>query len=73
IEKGAIQTDLFSRVAAKKADSLMQAVDRLNHRYGRNTVRLGEVGTKMPWRQIADRKTVPFTTNRRFLPVVLAN
>ncbi|MBI4026583.1 MAG: DUF4113 domain-containing protein, partial [Verrucomicrobia bacterium] len=73
IEQGAVQAGLFSRVAAKKADSLMQAVDNLNRRYGRNTVRLGAVGTEMPWRQIADRKTVPFTTDQKFLPVALAD
>ncbi len=54
----------------EKADDLMQAMDRINHRYGRGSIAPLAAGVRPTWRTKFDRKSPCFTTNIKELPVV---
>ena len=60
------QLDLFDTavdvVNAVESPKLMRAVDNLNNRFGRGTVKLGSAGTVQEWRSKQERLTPAYTT-----------
>jgi DNA polymerase V len=69
-EDSNVQLHLFKPVARDKQRSLMEAIDRLNNRYGRNLVRSGRMGVGTRWDMQRNRKSPSFTT--RFSDIPLA-
>ena len=57
----------------QKSKRIMEALDSLNNRYGRDTVRLGSAGTTATWSMKAGNKTPCYTTRWDELPVARAN
>lgn len=53
--KNESQLDLFN--AAPASDSLMQAMDRINHRWGRGTIRMAAAGVKRDWRMLCEHRS----------------
>ncbi|WP_040653004.1 Y-family DNA polymerase [Pseudogulbenkiania ferrooxidans] len=74
VDAGQVQADLFAGdpLDAKSA-RLMQAMDAINQRMGRGTVRLLAEGTKQPWRMKQDHLSPCYTTRWDDIPVVKAN
>ncbi|WP_024303818.1 Y-family DNA polymerase [Pseudogulbenkiania sp. MAI-1] len=74
VEEGRAQADLFAGdpLDAKGA-RLMQAIDAINQRMGRGTVRLLAEGTTQPWRMKQDHLSPCYTTRWDDIPVVKAN
>lgn len=57
---------------AVAAANLMQAIDQLNDRYGRGTVRLAGAGIEQHWKNRQERLTPPYTTQWDAIPIVRA-
>ncbi len=68
-EKSNVQLHLFRSIPQEKQQSLMKAVDRLNHDYGRNVVRSGTMGCGARWDMQRNMKSPSFTTNFRDIPL----
>ncbi|WP_249223053.1 Y-family DNA polymerase [Noviherbaspirillum sp. L7-7A] len=64
------QGSLFSQVedVAHHSDALMSALDRINARYGRNTLTVAASGTRRDWVARAENKTPRYTTRWTELP-----
>ncbi len=58
-----VQASLFEDPDSTESVQLMQAVDRLNSRYGRGTLRYATAGTDEAWKLRADHMSRRFTTN----------
>lgn len=56
------QGDLFDRGDPRR-QQLMEALDRLNHRLGRNTVFYAAAGVRGDWAVVATMKSRHFTTD----------
>ncbi|MEI6071165.1 MAG: Y-family DNA polymerase [Verrucomicrobiae bacterium] len=68
-----VQLSLFDEpknAAPRKA--LQEAVDQLNSRFGKDTVRSGAMGTRQAWGMRQERKSQGFTTRWSELPVAKA-
>ena len=61
--------DLFGSVDTEKPE-LMQAVDRINQKWGRQTVQLAAAGLTKSWKMVQSYKSPAYTTNWSELPVV---
>jgi len=69
------QTDLFSMAASnhtthEKSTKLMHALDSINNKMGRDTMKLGGEGTRRPWKMRQENKTPAYTTSWEELRVV---
>lgn len=64
------QADLFA--AGDDAAPLMQALDAINRRYGRGTLKLSQDGSRRRWAMRQDRKSPAYTTSWDELPVARA-
>lgn len=53
-------------------DALMAAIDRVNHRYGRDTLRFAATGLERPWAMRREFPSPAYTTRWQDLPVVTA-
>lgn len=51
-------------------DELMQAVDRINQKWGRQTVQVAAAGLAKPWGMVQSYKSPSYTTNWSELPIV---
>jgi DNA polymerase V len=65
------QQNLFLPPADERAD-LMAAMDRINTRWGRNTLQFAAAGLAKPWTMRQYRKSPAYTTNWGELPVATA-
>lgn len=63
------QYDLLSRRSEATQESLMQSLDRLNQRYGANTVFYAATGVKQQWQMMRKMKSPHYTTSWDELPV----
>ncbi|HSH98892.1 MAG: Y-family DNA polymerase [Methylophilaceae bacterium] len=64
VPAGGQQTDLFGFKPGKaKTDKLMAAMDAVNTRWGKQTVRSAAQGFNKPWAMKQDRMTPEYTTN----------
>ena len=66
------QQNLFFRSAELESRPLMAALDRVNSRWGSNTLRYGSSGTAREWSMKQTRKSPAYTTCWAELPVVYA-
>ena len=69
---GQKQLSLFEKSEEDKARSqeLMQLMDTINNRYGRETIQLAASGIRKKWQMKADYKSPKYTTNWDELPKV---
>jgi DNA polymerase V len=63
------QYDLLSTRTEPKQESLMQSLDRLNKRYGANTIFYAATGVKRQWQMMRKLKSPHYTTSWSELPV----
>jgi DNA polymerase V len=62
-DKPTEQGSLFEDMDAKgKSTQLMGALDKINQRFGMNTVRTARAGTKQPWQMRSGNKSKAYTT-----------
>lgn len=68
------QASLFEPVRpAESSNKIMQTLDSLNSRYGRDTLHLASAGLAHRWATKSERKSPRYTTNWLELPVCRAN
>lgn len=67
-----IQGSLFSEQDRQKSLALMNVIDSINKRYGKETIRLAVTGIKPKWVMRRERRSPRYTTNWQELPIVKA-
>ena len=66
-----VQTDLFSHVqSSPKSSALMDAMDRINKKMGKESIKLASEGFKRPWKMRQQNKSPSYTTKWSDLAVV---
>ena len=66
-----VQTDLFSQLhASPKSKALMAAMDKINRKMGKESVKLASEGFKRPWKMRQENKSPCYTTRWEDLPIV---
>ncbi|MEW9799278.1 Y-family DNA polymerase [Alteromonas sp. CYL-A6] len=68
IDEAHIQPELFS--SRDDNPALMQCLDRINARYGSQTIGVGSKGRQQPWRMRREYLSPQYTTNWRHLPKI---
>jgi DNA polymerase V len=64
LPEGQIQGNLFdSPKNSDRADNLMQVIDKLNAKYGRNTVKFASAGIAQPWITKSSQRSPRYTTS----------
>ena len=59
-----VQSDLFSQTQIfNKSDDLMIAMDKINRKMGKESIKLASEGFKRPWKMKQGNKSPSFTTN----------
>ncbi len=74
IPKDPSQLDMFhqpSDEALEKTEQLMSLFDKINHKFGRSTIRLAAEGYSKPWAMRSELKSPAYTTRWSDLPVVI--
>lgn len=66
------QGELFAQPEPLAGRELMAALDRVNHRWGRDTLRYAATGLVRPWWHRQARKSPAYTTSWQELPVAKA-
>ena len=64
------QLHFFAPTQPEKSRQLMQTLDRVNRRYGKNTLLLANTGIKPQWTMSRNYKSPAYTTRWRDIPVV---
>jgi DNA polymerase V len=59
----AIQEGLFDKRDSARRVTLMRTIDKLNARFGRDTLTFAAVGHRQPWRMQRDRLSPCYTTD----------
>lgn len=67
-----VSRDLFSAAPCPRPGKLMQALDEVNRRFGRDAVRLGLPEPEAPWQMRQDKLTPFYTTRWTDIPTVSA-
>ena len=67
-----VQQDLF-QPAGKNNGPIMAALDRINARWGRDTVQYASAGITRPWCMVREHKSPAYTTSWKELPVAWAD
>lgn len=58
-----IQTDLFSKTQTSlKSEELMAAMDKINRKMGKESIKLASEGFKRPWKMRQENKSPSYTT-----------
>ena len=66
-----VQTDLFSqKQGTLKSDELMAAIDKINRKMGKDSIKLASEGFRKPWKMKQDNKSPSYTTKWQDVPVV---
>ena len=65
VETGSTQADLFDARDSGRSNRLMQAVDSINRRMGRDCVTYAGSGIKREWLATANLKSQHYSTDRR--------
>jgi DNA polymerase V len=64
VPKAGIQNDLFSQPASnQKSEALMSAMDAINRKMGRESIKLASEGFKRPWKMKQENKSPNYTTD----------
>ena len=61
-DKGVVQYDLFHQHQPKD-DAIMQVMDQINHRYGKDVLRCASQGFEASWVMRSERKSPRYTTH----------
>jgi len=69
---GMQQQNLFLRTGESENTSLMLALDQINDRWGRDTLRYGSSGLAREWSMKQELKSAAYTTSWKELPIVKA-
>lgn len=70
VSKLRIQKDLFAQSeASPKSEALMAAMDNINRKMGKASIKLASEGFKKPWRMKQGNKSPSYTTRWEDLPV----
>lgn len=69
---GMVQQNLFQALPRENG-AVMEALDEINSRWGRNTVQYASAGIVKPWCMSQERKSPAYTTRWDQLPVVRAS
>lgn len=72
IAKDFVVPDLFFGGIDPKRTTLMQTIDSLNARFGKNTIFFGALGTNPRWKMRSDKRSLYNTTDWKALPIVHA-
>lgn len=65
-----VQTDMFSTMrASPKSSALMAAMDTINHKMGKESIKLASEGFRRPWKMKQGNKSPSYTTRWRDLLV----
>ena len=71
-DKPTEQASLFEDMEAKgKSTQLMTALDKINQRFGMNTVKTARAGTKQYWQMRSDNRSKRYTSRWEELPTAL--
>ncbi len=70
VPENCIQTNLFEQVDTKKYTKIMQSVDRINTKIGKNTIILGAMGLKHSWGMKREFMSPEYTTKIEEIPLV---
>jgi DNA polymerase V len=66
-----VQTDLFSTSqASPKSSALMSAMDSINHKMGKESIKLASEGFTRPWKMKQGNKSPSYTTKWGEIPVI---
>lgn len=66
-----VQVDLFSQgQASLKSDELMAAIDQINQKMGKGSIKLASEGFKKPWKMKQENKSPSYTTKWEDVPNV---
>jgi DNA polymerase V len=69
VSKLRVQTDLFSQSeVSPKSEALMVAMDNINRKMGKASIKLASEGFKRPWRMKQGNKSPSYTTHWEDLP-----
>lgn len=64
VQSSAIQTDLFSDIQPNpKSERLMQVMDHINRKMGKESLKVASEGFKRPWKMKQESKSPCYTTN----------
>lgn len=66
------QLDFFSALLPKQNNTAMQAMDKINRKYGKGTIHLAAEGFKKAWLARSNKKSPHYTTQWKELPVAKA-
>lgn len=67
------QLDFFSAHLPQKNSAIMQAMDKINRKYGKSTIHLAAEGFKKAWLARSNKKSPNYTTQWDELPVAMAH
>jgi DNA polymerase V len=70
--ENSVQENLFIEPPPAHHQQLMQTLDLLNHRFGRNTVKFASSGIQQGWKMKSEHKSPSYTTRWNEIPVVKA-
>lgn len=66
-----VQIDLFSQgQVTLKSDELMAAIDQINRKMGKETIKLASEGFRKPWKMKQENKSPSYTTKWQDIPSV---
>lgn len=72
VPEGLVQHNLLEPIDTDKHRRLMQSFDRINHRYGRDTIFLAGGGIEQPWTMRQEFTSPQYTTSLPHIPIVKA-
>jgi DNA polymerase V len=67
-----VQQGFFGRPYREREKRVMEAIDQINNRFGRGTIKVAAAGLKQLWKMRCSNRSPRFTTRWSELPVVLA-
>ncbi|MDP3088505.1 MAG: Y-family DNA polymerase [Methylotenera sp.] len=71
VQDESVQTDLFSNIqASPKSSALMLAIDSINCKIGKESIKLASEGFKRPWKMKQGNKSPSYTTRWADLPKI---
>lgn len=65
------QLSLFETSDTERSQALMQVMDAINNRYGRETIQLASSGVRKKWQVKAEKLSPRYTTDWNELPIVM--
>lgn len=71
VPNAGVQTDLFSQIqTSNKSEELMTAMDKINRKMGKESIKLASEGFKRPWKMRQENKSPSYTTKWEDIPVI---